>query len=299
MSKGKNITRDEPLDATTFAAEAPLHAATAIYHDAVAFSRNERGWYWDAIKQKKWASRIARSVSFVLGVAGVVAPLIAAIAGSESNKLLVTQLGVAALATAGLAQLGDKVFGWSSGWLRYMTTVTAMEHITLQFELAWASQLIKKSGQLDASDVELLFALARDMKSELEKRRSEETNAWVAEFNAGMAALNEAIRFQKEAGEKAVAASRSAVESSEVATRTGALEVLVTQARQPPAPITIYLGEEKAKTFRGGSWSRVDLRPGQYALRAVANDGTADAYEQHRVLEVAPGQITSSKLELP
>jgi hypothetical protein len=58
---------------------------------------------------------------------GITLPLLAALGDVPKDKLFLTQLSVASLVLAGLVQFADRVFGWSSGWMRYMSLVTAME----------------------------------------------------------------------------------------------------------------------------------------------------------------------------
>ena len=251
------------------------------------------------IKQKKRSSLLARGLSFGLFLLGVAAPLVAAAPSNPEVKLAWTQVAVAALALAGLVQLGDKIFGWSSGWLRYITTATAMERLTLQFELDWAASLIAHAGGLGPTDVRALSDLAKQLLLELDKRRAEETESWVAEFNAGMAALNEMVKFQKDATEKAAVTARAALQTTEGQRLTGAIDVTIARGPGVTKPVTIQLDDgEPRQAFSGHSWAARGVATGIHLVRVSSGDGTTKV-EAERVVQVRPGEVAAIEVKLP
>ncbi len=293
-----DVKREPAPDWNRYAIQPCEEALPLIYRDAIALSHKIRQWYWDSIQAKRRGSFGARVGLYLLVVVGVSAPLGAAILGDAQNKLAFTQVGVVALALAGLVQLADRVFGWSSGWLRYMTTVTAMEKLTAQFELDWAAYLLARSGKVHAADVGPMFELAKRLHTELEKRQSEETDAWVAEFNAGMAALNEMIKLQKDATEKAKEAARSALETREQQARTGALQLTILQATSRGKPFAVYVDGEKKHTLLGNSWSEIGLEPGQHKVRVMVEDGSHLPPESSVIANVLPGETAALEIKL-
>lgn len=176
----------------------------SIYEHACNTAGTICRWYWISIKTKRRTSLSVRFVTFTLAIMGTVLPIMAGLIESTSVRLQFTQFGVAGLALAGLLQVADKVFGWSSGWLRYITTVTAMETLNRRFELEWAGLMLKKNEPLDQCDTKELFDLARRFEDEIIRLQKEETEKWVVEFNSGIALLGEVIRSQRESGQKAI-----------------------------------------------------------------------------------------------
>ena len=209
----QDITQDKTLEWNRFAKIPVNSALPGIYAEASEFSLRARKWYWQSIRTKRFWSTGARVVSYLFAVFGVVAPLVAAIGGKPELRLVWTQAGVVAFAVAGLIQVGDRAFGWSSGWMRYVTTVTGMERRTLQFELDWTQHLLLRAGEITDADVRPLFDIAKRFQTDIEKRRSDETDLWVGEFNTGLAALNEMVRARKEASEKSSEATRTVLET--------------------------------------------------------------------------------------
>lgn len=283
-----NITVGELGSWDTYANKSAQDAIPEIYRSAKSHSEKARGWYWDNIKAKRIWSWIIRILSFFLLVSGVVLPLVAAITTDDKNTLLCTQLGVVALAVAGLLQAADKIFGLSSGWLRYMTTVTAMEAATRQFELDWASHFLMKTGAPDENDKQPLFQLAKRLQDELSKRQSDETDKWCAEFNSGLAVLNDLIRSQRESAEKAVEVMQKSQE-------VGSIEMtLLHSGVVSPVKVSIDAGPEE--DFNGTIWSKRHIEPGQHEVR-VTTAATPPQIVQ-RIAEVPPGGVARFEVRL-
>ena len=199
----------------TYKDKKPDEALASIYEHVGAVSLTARNWYWTSIRTKRWTSFSARAIAFVLLVFGTSLPIFAAIQDAPKEKLLFTQWAVALLAVAGLTQVADRIFGWSSGWMRYITTVTTMENLTRAFELEWAKYIVSKTVPLDSSDVKALFELAKGLEQELMKLQTDETTQWVAAFNTGISLLESLIKTQREETDKKLEAIRTILSTQE------------------------------------------------------------------------------------
>lgn len=291
----KDVKIEQLLPWDAYARLSVSEALPSIYERATASSAAKRRWYWDSIRPKRQASVALRVVSYLLLVGGAVAPLLAGLSDSVSMRLSCTQLGVAGLAVAGLVQGADRVFGWSSGWLRYMTTVTAMETVTRKFELEWASYMLDKKGAIDDGDKRPLFDMAKRLEDELGKLQGEETDRWVTEFNSSMTLLNDLIKSQRESAEKAHEAARSAVAAQEKAQQTGGIEVtLVHKAALVPVKIAVDDGD--AVDFTGHVWAMLQVRPGLHKVRVSADTPAPWAVE--KVANVLPGGFERLEIRL-
>ena len=142
-------------------------ALPEIYEHAQKTSNAAREWYWKSIRSKRRSSLVVRFLSFLLLVCGAVLPILSGLSNEVATRLHFTQFGVAALAVAGLLQAADRIFGWSSGWLRYMTTATAMESVTRKFELDWANYMINKAEAVSDNDKRPLFELAKRLEDDI------------------------------------------------------------------------------------------------------------------------------------
>ncbi len=280
--------RGKPIDETL----------ALVYAHAAATSKTCCDWYWTSIRRKKQWSLTTRAASFVLLLVGTCAPLLAAMQPDVQDRLELTQYGVAALAAAGLLQVCDRVFGWSSGWLRYITTVTAMESLTRKFELDWAQYIIARNGVLVDSDARLLFEIAARVEGELVKMQSDETDKWVDEYHSGTALLGETIKTQRESGELLIETARAAVSSQlsasqqrDAAHLRGAVEVAL-DFKSGVKPVLISIdGVQVGSEFVGTGWSSKDLLPGQHQV-TVRTAGAAPQ-EASRIAVVPPGGVCS------
>ena len=279
----------------------PDDVLASVYAHIEKVSRQMCAWYWSSIRTKRNTSLAVRWLSFFLLVLGTSFPIFAALQTSANEKLLLTQLAVAFLVIAGLVQLADRIFGWSSGWMRYISVVTTMENLTRAFEMEWAKYLVAKAALPDSADAKALFELAKGLEQELLKLQAEETTKWVAEFNTGIALLDTMIKTQREETDKKLEAIRtsltvkeSALKADEKAKIAGALEVTLTFKAEPKA-VKIGIDEESSKDFLGNFWTRLDVSPGRHVVRVTTTSAPARTIE--RIVEVKPDSLT--KLDIP
>lgn len=277
-------------------------ALPAIYSHAAIISKSKCTWYWLSIKTKRLSSLSIRLITFTLLIIGTVLPILAGLNDDPYVRLHCTQYGVAALAFAGLLQVADRVFGWSSGWLRYITTVTAMENLTRKFELDWASYIVDKGNSLGDADTKPLFDLAKRFEDDISKLQSDETDKWVTEFNSGVALLGELIKSQRESAEKSVEVARVAVESQQKAVqesnkagKKGAVELTIIHKAAPIA-VKITIDNETAQEFVGSSWAKLDLLPGQHTI-SVETVGAPPQIIQ-KIADIKPGEIARIEVKL-
>jgi hypothetical protein len=272
-----DVTHNQLLAWDEYNGKPPGAALRKIYEHANATSSSIRDWYWRSIDVKRRISWWIRSATFVLVIAGTLLPIGAGFSDSVDIRLGFTQSGVIVLALAGLLQVADRIFGWSSGWIRYITTVSAVETRSRKFELEWASLLQQKNGALTADDVTQMFGVAKQFEEDIVKLQNDETEKWVAEFNTSLAAMGDVIKAQRDSNDQAVTAIRTEVTA---ANQTGAIEIKLTRA--PGSAVTtvdIALDDEPPAPFTGNTWSRVNLKPGQYRIRLKTHDTPPAAFE--------------------
>jgi exonuclease VII small subunit len=292
MAPKPNVRMGLPGSWERYAGVTLAEALQRIYDDAIAHSTRTRDWYWAGIRRKRLTSISVRAVSVAFVTAAAILQLAATLWADPANRLVFTQAGLAALAVAGLAQAADRVFGWSSGWLRYIMTVTHMEAVTRQFELDWAAYLIGRAGGIAESDRLALFQLAASFEAEIAKLQIEETEKWVADFDSGRAALDDLIKSQREATERMQAAAQElraarqsggglrasalagAAEPGGAADVEGAVEIVLNFKVQP-APLRIAVDALPEETFLGTVWAKSRLAPGQHEITICTSDPAA------------------------
>jgi hypothetical protein len=263
----------------------------SIYETAMGNSKTIRGWYWHSIKTKRIWSLVLRFAAFFLLVLGILLPVVSGLSDSKDWRLVIAQSGIIALAAAGLLQAGDKIFGMSSGWLRYISTVTSMENATHKFEIDWSNYIIGKNGNLTDLDLRTLYEYAKQLENDLDKMKTDETEKWISEFNSGLALLNEMIKTQKEAADKAVATAQATISSA----KPGAIEISFAYQNNI-VPIKIKIDDENEFDFSGLSWSRVNMDPGIHKVTVSSTVNNIPAIS--RTFNITPGGIEKLSIQL-
>lgn len=289
----RNVKTHQLLDWEKYsqqAAKSPEDAANLIYTHASATIRQIKDWYWKSIGVKKRTCQVVRLLMLGLLFAGTVLPVVIEGSASAEERVRQLQFGVAALACAGLLQVADKVFGWSSGWVRYMTTVTGLEALATRFEMDVAGYRLARQAGIDANDVALLFGLAKKSVDDALALQADETEKWVAEFANGTAALADALKAGKDAADKSRTDSRLLATA---AAQTGTLQVTITRASATDE-VAVSLDGEPAVPVVGQTWARSNVPLG---VRLVhVQNLTTRTKSAIKALIVQPNAITSDTI---
>jgi hypothetical protein len=280
----------------------PDEALSSIYSHAAAASSMMCGWYWNSIKLKRNTSLWVRAIAFILLVVGTALPIFAATQDTAEEKLWFTQCAVALLAIGGLMLVADRVFGWSSGWMRYITTVTTMENLTRAFELEWARYVVSRVAPLDVADVKTLFELAEKLEQELTKLQADETTKWIAEFNTGISLLESLIKTQREETDKQLqvirtspTAQEAADKAEEKARKSGAIELTLSH-KSDPKKVRISMDDNPAVDFLGQVWSRLNVSPGPHVIKIETSSEPVQTIE--KIVEVAASSVARIEVKL-
>lgn len=314
MASTPDLNREPTIIWDRYKDKSPSEALEQIYKDAQASSSMKRNWYWANIKKKRWASLASRGTVFAFLVAGTGLPLLAGLSNDPAIRLTCTQIAITFLATAGMIQLADKSFGWSSGWMRYITTVTAMESATDVFDMTWSKHLILKTAAIDSNDVQALFALAEQLERDLTKLLTDETNGWITEFNAGISLLDAAIKAQRADTQKQLDALRTAslsaqadakaeekaradsAAAAEKAKELGVIDLMLTFKGEPKPVMILLDGTVMVQEFLGTAWSSPKLAPGVHTIGTRSIGDTKHDTFNSTIVE--PGKIVKLALKL-
>ncbi len=177
-------------------------------------------WYLRDKRGKRWGSRLLRAAAVVFAVAGGVLPLI-----SGSTEGINPNLGYVLLAVAAGCVAFDHYFGLSSGWMRDVAALEALQGRLARFHMHWAKWQAEQAGVLgrsaadpaaadaaaaDDSAVGAGDAVAADAASasamgtagaaldliegliiDVTQVTEAETTQWIAEFTSSMTALRQ------------------------------------------------------------------------------------------------------------
>jgi hypothetical protein len=178
---------------------AKLKYVGEIYQHAVREANSTIDWYLVSKKPKKtWAQATRLGAILFTAIGGLVPLIVATKVLPKFGETDVTQFGYIALALAAACVGLDKFFGFSSAWIRYLTTAMTLQKVLQEFQLDWAVICASENGQsppaLEARLKRIQTFLLR-VHSELER----ETADWAAEYRSNLAEMEKSARQQLEA----------------------------------------------------------------------------------------------------
>lgn len=153
---------------------------------------------------KRW-SRFLRLAALIVGGLGGLVPLTSAAringylesffalpAGIEWNGIGYVLLGV-----AGLLVLIDKLFGFSSSWMRYMTTQIRLQQLLIDYQAQWCNY----QGSPDKDSVEAKARMYQNIRAFLLRLMTdleEEIGTWANDYRAQLARMEQDLQKRQQ-----------------------------------------------------------------------------------------------------
>jgi hypothetical protein len=259
---------------------------------AEAIIENELSWYYRKKKGRSSVSRWLRFIALVLTVLGGLVPLLIAVFEAPPDwpwlswaaGLRFGQVGYVLLALAGGLVLLDKYFGFSTGWMRYIVAMQAIEKARESFRLDWiglrrAFANTQPQTAEQAEVIERMILRARSVILEVKEHSEKETQAWILEFQTNLAQFEKDVKSQMEAS------------------KPGGIDVEVVDGNKADSPIELALDGMIADRFVGTAGSIGFVAPGLHRVSARARKGDRD-YSASALVNIGPGQICPVKLTL-
>ncbi len=156
-------------------------------------ARMQIEWYWNKKRSKARMSMVLRFAAIILFVLGGLVPIVKATLPATVAAMFPFDFGQSGYLLIGIAAgcLGlDRYFGYSTGWIRYVTTAMAIEKSLEEFRFEWSRNMAKMRGapptqeQLDAL-IQTCTAFSLAIRNQVEQ----ETKSWVVEFQTNLSRL--------------------------------------------------------------------------------------------------------------
>jgi hypothetical protein len=272
-------------------------ALKELYEALVAKAEGAMGWYESRQRDKKVGARRARGTAVFLGTLTTIIPSVIAFFPERvsfwgiQNFAMVrlnpvaTVLGV----LAGSMILLDKFYGFSSSWMRYVTTYQQIQSSLEEFRVNWRKQIIRLNGNQPPTDEQVLaiydflMTFLRSINTAVET----ETQAWVAEFKGVLGDMDKTVEAQKAAAQALPA----------VPTK-GAINISVPDFdKLDDRKWTLQLDNRPEEVKEGQSVAAVPLlEPGIYKVRVAGRRAQKIVAAEYTV-DVKPGAIFELKVD--
>jgi hypothetical protein len=168
------------LDWSVSEAQSSLNSLKTWADDRAQFTID---WY---MREKRIKGRWSKALRVVAIVCTVVAALVP-IAASQQGDSDILWSGYALLGVAASAIAGDRYFGLSSAWMRYMSTALALRRSADHQNFIWA-KLQSESTSASADFQRQIDALGSYV-DDVHRLMAEETATWQLEFQANLERL--------------------------------------------------------------------------------------------------------------
>lgn len=269
----------------------PEESLQAVYQWAIQNAETQIKWYTDRKLWKRRGSQIIRASTIALAALGGLCPLLDAVQllpwlaalleCAPPNNIALAQWGYVFFALALAIYWYDKLFGLSTGWMRYIATQMAVEKALKEFQYDWLILRTQPSSQADAqnANTQALLQKMRDFTSQVETLVKQETDAWVLEFQNNLSHLEKILKAE--------------VENR----KPGSIKVTVSNALEYGS-VSIRLKGVQHKELIGTTQALLDaISPGAYEVEAVGSKGNKTGKDS-KVIEVQPNAITAVDLTL-
>jgi hypothetical protein len=249
---------------------------------ACSYADQSAEWYLRFKKWKRIGARWLRIGAIVLLALAGTMPMIQQLGIRAENGSSISPVWASILMAAAVFLIAlDKYLGLSTGWIRYVQAESQIRRIRQEFELDWQALLASYAGTIPtAEQIQHALAIVKSFLTQVNGIISDETQKWVAEFQAALKQVDEQIQ----AGQSAV--------------RSGSISVTVTNgdAVEPPG-WSISVDSGPGKTYTGKTAAIVGLLPGDHTISIIGNVN-GRPLRAEAVGSVQPGTSTALQVTL-
>ena len=237
-------------------------------------------WY---IRKKKWIKRWARCLRMgaILAVSiAALIPLLAQVWVDEGTPVIAPAWASIVLVIGGALVGLDKFFGFSGGWIRFITTEMHLHQILEEFKFDWNLEKASWEGkEPDKDQVQRQLNLAKTFLMQVHQAVREEVKAWVVEFKSVLKLLDEAVRTKAEG------------------TKLGGLNVTVTNGDACSKGWGLSIDGGGIRKHSGKTAAVRDLIPGIHTVRVEGLIGGKQKTEEKNVT-VSAGSVGDVQVTL-
>jgi hypothetical protein len=179
--------------------EADVETSLSTLHQYVEDQAQKQvSWYWDKKKPKSRMSMSLRFIAIILFALGGLVPIVkATLPPTVTSRFPFDfgQLGYLLIGVAAGCMGLDRFFGYSSGWIRYVTTAMAIEKSLQEFRFEWTRTMAKLQGIApSAEQLETLIQTCAAFSLAIKSQVEQETKAWVVEFQTNLSQLEKDLQ---------------------------------------------------------------------------------------------------------
>lgn len=144
---------------------------SSVHAHAVGLASAAEKWYAEGRPSKKRGARILRVGAILVGAVGLILPVLAEIVTRHGRAVIAPGWAAVVLAVAATLIGLDHFFGFSSGWMRFMTAELKITRLRLAFQYEWNAVRLTAAVPPTDDQVARLVDLARKLALDARKGR--------------------------------------------------------------------------------------------------------------------------------
>lgn len=258
---------------------------TRLFQYVEKHAQDSIDWYGRKKSRKAWMSSWLRLLAIFWTTLGGLTPILGSIGWHELTILKTpVSLGNVGYLFLGFAAacLGlDKFFGFSSGWMRYITTMMALQRRLSEFRFEWAMMLAKMAEQKPTTDqVQLMIQRLKEFLITVDTDVDQETQAWVSEFKTNLSEVEKSAKAQADTN------------------RPGAIDITLTNGMKTEDGFTVSIDGMEVKRVHGTQYQIGYVPPGPHKITVSGVIG-GQPVDASSLVNVAPGAIAGVTLAFP
>lgn len=155
-------------------------------------------WYLAKKGAKRRGAQVLRLAAIFATVLAGVIPLVAQITEQEDRVAIAPGWASVALVVAAACVGLDRYFGYSSAWMRFLTTEMKIRCVLHEFRLKWEARRAGWEGDQPASEeVQEALDLCRSFLADVDEILEKEMHTWVKEFSLALTEVDRASKVQR------------------------------------------------------------------------------------------------------
>lgn len=281
LGSAKDLPHPVNLSELDWGRDAILDSLARFRAFVVSRANDAIGYYQFAKKPKKrWAIWLRMAALVFAGVAGILPILSQIWTDEQGNSLIAPAWASVFLALAAGAVAIDRFFGFSSAWMRFMSSELRVRRVVDEFELDWEATRARWAGKVpDVAETQQMIERGKTFLTQLADIVREETDQWIAEFRETLRQIDESAR------------------TAGAAETRGGVRVTIVNSDELEHGWRLSLDGGPLRQYSGRTAALRQIVPGVHTVQARGTIDGRDAQAEGAVT-VARGEIADLELEL-
>jgi SMODS and SLOG-associating 2TM effector domain 2 len=280
MAAKKADLKPAPRLSLDWVPENATNALQQVHDHVLTLTEETINWYIGAKNAKRVFARSFRALSIILGAVGALLPTIGEILSDQHKSSIPAGWTAVLLGIVGILLLLDRFFGFSTGWMRYISTELHLRQIAQEFQLDWEAERSTWQGAPPSKEqIGQMMAKCKALVTQVNNIVREETSMWVQEFENAIRQIDEASK------------------AKQAITEPGALNLTVTNGDAAATGWTLSIDNGSPETYQGKTAGKRNLIPGRHEVK-VQGDVGGKTLQAEKVITVPAGGACEEILTL-